>query len=344
MLQATICLPTKSDLASTLGFARNLDEYVRHKKLIVDFGEKRFFSPFSMLFIASKFKSLRAKNLSQHLEPKGHKAHTYLAHMGFFHMCGFDFERGMGEALGNDNYLPITRLERNSLYVAPTDRHEVLQNLIERRAEKLALVIARDKQKNTDLFDALSYSIREVMRNVFEHSQARSLYYCAQYWPKSNKVEFAIADFGIGIRRGLGENPNFRFDTDKQAIEYSLLPSVSGKTHLPRRSDDWHNSGYGLYMTNRLARNGGSFLLASGETAVNLSRKTKGNYETSFPGTALRFNLDVNEIGSVQERLAQFRKEGAEMAKTISGSGNRPPSAMSLLLRRDYEPPRRPLQ
>ena len=90
-------------------------------------------------------------------------------------------------------------------------------------------------------------------------------------------------------------------------------------------------------MTNRLARNGGNFLLASGKTAVHLSRKTKGNYETSFPGTALRFNLDVNEIGSVQERLAQFRKEGAEMAKTISGTGNRPPSAMSLLLRRDYE-------
>ena len=107
------------------------------------------------------------------------------------------------EALGNDNHLPITRLERKSLFEAPTDKYEVLQNLVERRAEHLALVIARDRQKNADLFDALSYSIREVMRNVFEHSQAPFLYYCAQYWPTNNKVEFAIADFGIGIRRGL---------------------------------------------------------------------------------------------------------------------------------------------
>jgi hypothetical protein len=89
-------------------------------------------------------------------------------------------------------------------------------------------------------------------------------------------------------------------------------------------------------MTNRLARNGGNFVLASGVMAVHLSRKTKHNYQTSFLGTALRFNLDVAEIGNVQVRLQEFRIEGAKIARTIAGAGNRPPSAMSLLLRRDY--------
>src|SRR5215468_5290900 len=116
MSQPTISLPATSDLASILGFARDLDDYARHERLIVDFGEVRFFSPFSLLFIASKFKSLRVKNLRQRLEPKRHQAHTYLAHIGFFHLCGFDFGREMGEALGNDNYLPITRLKRQSFY------------------------------------------------------------------------------------------------------------------------------------------------------------------------------------------------------------------------------------
>jgi hypothetical protein len=96
----------------------------------------------------------------------------------------------------------------------------------------------------------LSYSLRELMRNVFEHSETDSLYYCAQYWPKSSKVEVAVADFGIGIRRALSRNPNFRFDSDKEAREYSLLPSVSGATHRERSSGTWFNSGYGLYMTN----------------------------------------------------------------------------------------------
>lgn len=71
--------------------------------------------------------------------------------------------------------------------------------------------------------------MREVFQNVFEHSDSDILYYCAQYWPKSEKVEFAVADFGVGIRKGLGQNPNFRFKTDKGAVEYSLLQSVSAK-------------------------------------------------------------------------------------------------------------------
>jgi hypothetical protein len=288
MSQTTIFLPVKTDLPSILSFARDLDKYAKQDRLIVHFGKERFFSPFSLLFIASKFLALRAKNSTQRWEPKGHGEHTYLAHIGFFHMCGFDFGREMGEASGNDNYLPITRLARESFYVSEADKYQALQSLIERRAKQLALVIARDEQNNKNLFDALSYSIREVMRDVFEHSKARNLYYCAQYWPKSSKVEFAIADFGIGIRRGLSENPNFRFDADKQAIEYSLLPSVSGKTHVPRWSDEWHNSGYGLYMTHRLARNGGNFVLGSGDTAIQLSRKTKNNFQTSFSGTILR--------------------------------------------------------
>jgi hypothetical protein len=256
--------------------------------------------------------------------------------MGFFQMCDFVHGRKVGEPSRGENYLPISELPRESLYEKPTDKYEELPDLVQRHADKLASLIAR--RNDGDLYDALSYAVREVMRNVFEHSESQSLYYCAQYWPTSNRVEFALADFGIGIRRGLGENPNFRFNTDKEAIEYSLLPSVSGKTHLPRRSDVWFNSGYGLYMTSRLARNGGNFVLASGMKAIHLAKKSKGNFDTSFPGTALRFNFDVNAIGDVTSRLKEFQKEGDQIAKAIAGTGNRPPSAMSLLLRRDYQP------
>ena len=91
-------------------------------------------------------------------------------------------------------------------------------------------------------------------------------------------------------------------------------------------------------MTSRLARNGGNFVLASGMKAIHLAKKSKGNFDTSFPGTALRFNFDVNAIGDVTNRLKEFQKEGDQIAKSIAGTGNRPPSAMSLLLRRDYQP------
>lgn len=340
MHQATVQFPAKADLQAIFRFAKDIDYYAMHDKLTIEFADETFFSPFALLFIAAKIKSFRTKHPGVVIEFKNYQKHYYASHMGFFRMCGFDRGREVGTTAGGDNFIPITCLERSSFYETPTDRFEELPDLIQRHADKIALVIARDQTTNTDMFDALSYAIREVMRNVFEHSKADSLYYCAQFWPKSSKVEFAIVDFGIGIRKGLAENPNFRFNNDKEAIEYCLLPSVSGKTHLPRRSSTWFNSGYGLYMTNRLARHGGNFVLASGMRGIHFSRKNKTNLNTSFSGTALRFNFDVNEIGNVRERLDQFRKEGQEIAKTIAGSGNRPPSAMSLLLRRDYEPPK----
>lgn len=334
---ARITLPTKIDYSSIFQFAIDLDYYFQHDRIILDMPQGMNFTPFGMLFLATKIRYFREKAPHCELIFNGWNGYSYLSHMGFFNLCGFDYGKEMGAAWGSINYIPITEVTRTGLYEEPADRWEELPDLIQRSADRAAEVLARDKEKNKNLFDILSYSIREIFRNVFEHAEADRLFFCAQYWPKSKKVEFSVSDFGVGIRRGLSANPNFRFTSDKEAIEFSLMPSVSGKTHLPRTSATWFNSGYGLYMTNRLARNGGNFLVASGSDAVFLSPKTKANFKTSFKGTILKVNFSIENIGSVQEKLAQYRKEGAEEAKNISGSGNRPPSAMSLLLRRDFQ-------
>jgi hypothetical protein len=322
-----------------LGLARTIDYYARRDTIRIEFSDPCFLSPFSLLFISSKLRSLQTANPDIVLDVRNHEGLTYAGHMGFFRMFGCKFGREIGEAHGSENYLPITCLSREDLYQGPMDRFSEMGDLIQRESDKISAIITRNNSNNRPLYDALTFAIREVMRNVFEHSETSEVFYCAQYWPNSGRVEFAVADFGIGIRKGLGQNPNFRFPRDKDAIEYALLPSVSGKTHLPRRSETWFNSGYGLYMTNRLARNGGgNFLIASGNTAIQLSQKTKHNFKTSFPGTVLRFNLKLSEMDNVQAQLAEFRKDGYELAKTIKGTQNRPPSAMSLLLRRDYKP------
>lgn len=321
-----------------MAFAKELDYYAEHDRIIIDLPHgDAFYSPFQMLFISSKIKYFRNKNPSTTIVFNGLEYSSYLSHMGFFDLCGFNIGRQVGEAHGSDNYLPITELTRNQMYEKDTDRFEELPDLIQRRVDRISELISRDTKNHRVMFDVLSFSVRELFRNVFEHGETDKLYYCIQYWPRSNKVEFGVVDYGIGVRRGLSANPNFRFTSDKEALEYSLLPSVSGKTHLPRKSEIWFNSGYGLYMTNRLARNGGNFVIASGGCAIHLSRKTKNNYITSFPGTALRLNIDVDQIGSVEARLSEFSKEGNQIASKIAGSGNRPPSAMSLLLRRDYQ-------
>lgn len=336
MPNARISFPSKTDLETLFKFTIELDYYAQHDRLIIDMPQKVFCGPFAMLLIASKVKYLRDKYKNLSIIFNGWDCHEYLSHMGFFSLCGFDHGKEVGQARGNDRYLPITKLKEQDLSEQPSDKFEEMQDLLQRTVDRIALVLAHSLEENGDMYDVLSYSLREVFRNAYEHGDTDSLYYCAQYWPSTDKVEFAVADFGIGVRSGLGRNPNFRFKTDKEALEFSLLPSVSGRTHEPRRSENWFNSGYGLYMTNRLARNGGNFVIASGESAICMTPKTKSNFVTSFPGTILRVNLNVSAVGSVQARLAEFRNEGKELAAKIKGSGNRPPSAMSLLLRRDY--------
>jgi hypothetical protein len=209
------------------------------------------------------------------------------------------------------------------------------------RLDDIAEVISRDEQRKSDFFDVLSYSFREMIRNVFEHSGSDRVFYCAQYWPAKQKVEVCLLDQGIGIRQSLGTNPNFRYKTDKEAVEMCLWPGVSGKTHLRPMSENWANSGYGLYMTSRLSRHGGNFTMASGDACIMLSREMrKDNFTTSLQGTAVRMNLDVTEIGSVTARLDQFRREAPDIAKTFSGlTARNNPSYMSMVLRRDFHPP-----
>ena len=89
-------------------------------------------------------------------------------------------------------------------------------------------------------------------------------------------------------------------------------------------------------MTNRLCRNGGNFVIASGRFATFLSGKRKLNYQFNYNGTAVRLNLNVNQIGSLEKRIGEFREDAKKIVKQINGSSGRPPSAMSLLLRRDY--------
>jgi hypothetical protein len=104
-----------------------------------------------------------------------------------------------------------------------------------------------------EVFETLSYSIREIMRNAVEHAQVERFGVCAQYWPTKGKAEVAIVDRSIGLRESIMASPHIDASTDKSAINYALMPAVSGKAfkgarRLEKRGP-WTNSGFGLYLT-----------------------------------------------------------------------------------------------
>src|SRR5690606_3501054 len=105
-----IILPERMDTEQTVQFARLLDFHSGRKRLKLNFENGCFLSPFSMLFLSAKIRSIKGLNPNLSIEVTNWERATYPAHMGFFHMFGEKIGRQLGEANGSDNYIPITRI------------------------------------------------------------------------------------------------------------------------------------------------------------------------------------------------------------------------------------------
>jgi hypothetical protein len=110
-----ISFPTRSLLADILYFGEELESYAMHDRVLIDFSEHGFFSPFEMLFIGAKIKSIQMRPQHPRIDIRGHEKHPYAAHMGFFRMAGLEYGRDVGEAWGSDRYLPITCMHRDQV-------------------------------------------------------------------------------------------------------------------------------------------------------------------------------------------------------------------------------------
>jgi hypothetical protein len=245
-----------------------------------------------------------------------------------------------GEAHGSKNYLPITIYKTDALIRnAALSGHEVGDE-VESESKRLAETLIG--QYEGDVFDAFAYSMREIMRNVVEHSQADSIRICSQYWPTKGRAEVAILDRGIGLQASIRNNPHIDASDDRKAIHYALMPAVSGKAFKGARRQSvarhWKNSGFGLYMTSRLCRNGGNFFIASGDIGVLLTAGSGGKrvFDTSFSGTAIRMTIRTDQIADLKDALTRYREEGFEIQKKYQEIVSIDPSSASLMLSHDF--------
>lgn len=309
-------------------------------ELIIDFSSMSRIEPFTMIYVAKIIREFNKKNVNTKVKCSGFENKTYAANMAFFRAFGLKHGREPNCTEGNDNFVPFTILRVITIIDEASQEWEVEQNIIERRSKQLAEILAQ--QESIDLVDALTFSIRELMRNVFEHSESKSIEYCAQYWPTYHQVEIAISDGGIGLKESLKNNPFIQVTSDSDAIQQALMPAVSSKNFkgaIIDRNDPWHNSGFGLYMINRLCRLGGSFLICSGDHGIKLDENGKEHIDLGHhcKGTVVRMVMNVNKITALDIMLTQFRNEGYEVAKQIKDVGIYEASAASQMLSRDFQ-------
>lgn len=330
---ATLILPKRLDLQGAICAVSALRDLPIAEGCRLDFSEMKFVEPFGMLFFATVLRQFRRSNSEVRFVADGYKQHNYAAHMGFFKAFGLDFGKDPGEAPGNAQYIPITSLAIGDLTREAISNQEDARETVERRSMGLATLITR--QDSGALHETLSYSLREIFRNVLEHSGADAIWYAAQYWPERSAVELCILDEGIGIGQSLRRNPNLAIKTDQDAIDLALLPGISGVAFRggpKQRKDPWANSGYGLFMTSQLCRRGGSFVAISGNGGVIINAVGEERLDCRMSGTAIRLQLQTDRIGELGASLEGLRTLGAKIARDLRQQANVTASMSSRML------------
>jgi len=340
MSDVTVKIPSTLTLSTALQLSLDLARIEGARTITAEFGGEGSIEPFAMLMISSELQRAAVRNNVEAFHCKNHERMTYAAHMGFFNAFGYqEGPKKPGDRNGSSRHLPVNILNCEELRREAASEGTEVGDVVESKARHLARMLCG--ADSGDLFDTLSYSIREIIRNVVEHSESTQVGICAQYWPTKSKVEVAIIDRGVGLRSTLQRNPHLDVNNDRSAVNYALMPAVSGRAYKGSRQQrgPWANSGFGLYMTSRICRNGGNFFIASGGAGMMLTKAKDGKsyFPCSYEGTAVRLVIKTDQIGSLSESLKRYREDGFEFQKKYREIVNINPSAASLMLSQDFD-------
>lgn len=336
----TVKFPSNCSEQNIFSFCTEVEKHAGVEELLIDFSFMGRIELFSMAYVAKHIRDFNRNNKNTTVQCTGYQNKEYASNMAFFRAFGLKHGREPNCKDGNSSFVPFTILRIQTIVDEASKEWKEAQDVIEKRSEHLAKILSREEDGN--LVDALTFSIREIMRNVLEHSRSRSIEYCAQFWPTYNKVEIAIIDNGIGLRQSLSANPFIQVQSDSDAIQQALMPAISSKNFKGARIDrdnPWHNSGFGLYMISRICRLGGSFLICSGDHGIVLSEHGKQHIDLGHQtnGTAVRMVLNTRKLTGLNQMLSKFKDDGYEIAKEIKGVGMYTASAASQMLSRDFK-------
>lgn len=135
------------------------------------------------------------------------------------------------------------------------------------------------------------------MNNVSDHSHSDvGGFAMAQYYAKKKKVQFAVADKGVGFLKNIKLSYPY-INTEKDAILKAL---EKGVTSTKARMYQQHkNAGYGLYaMFEILKLTGGSFVIISNNTMATFNEGKISFKEMDIPwnGTVIAFEFFEENI------------------------------------------------
>ena len=174
---------------------------------------------------------------------------------------------------------------------ADSDKSDILDNVMQ-------LILGTLKTDRSTL-KAVEWSLWEIMDNVSNHAQSLAGGFVqATAYEKANRVEFVVADAGIGIPRSMGIKEH------EVALRQVINEGIT--------RDRTKNAGNGLYGSYRVATlSEGQFEINSFNGLLYSTRKgevVSKKHRTLYPGTSVRCSIGLNDNELLGKAL-QFKGE-----------------------------------
>lgn len=289
----TIFFPSHFGRDTLDTFFVDLDSMQNEQEVCLDCGWLNYSYPTGMLIAGSKIrvwvKYRKQKGLVTRM--KGHDSsknvHGYLRHLGFFQFIGMPEGNSVGQASGSMTYLPITKIVK-PIFDSSTQDVQTWYEEIMSQTRRFANLLS-GTNSYTEENKLYHYALREIVRNVFEHSEAEECFLCGQRW-FDGRVEVAVIDEGVGISSSLQRS--FNIDTEMAALRMAIKPGVSSTTKVSKKENIYDNSGFGLFVLEQLVSSFGWFCLGSGTAKLVSQSGSLNEQELNFDGTYIGLRLD----------------------------------------------------
>lgn len=138
-------------------------------------------------------------------------------------------------------------------------------------------------------------SLFEIFQNAAIHSQSESgIFTCGQFYLRKQRVDFSIADAGVGILENVWQYTGNRHITSCDAIKWALVEGHTTKTGK-------HPGGLGLKLIKEfISLNKGKLQIVSrfGYYEFSAAGESSAELNHDFPGTCINIEINTQDTDS----------------------------------------------
>lgn len=160
--------------------------------------------------------------------------------------------------------------------------------------QKISEVSFSDSVANS--LEKISPAIFELVDNINTHVQSPLVIFAGQYYPKKNRITFAIADIGKSIPFIIKSAGKVNYDNDFDFIDWATKQGTTTKLELLNQTP----GGLGLFVVKEIMSSQGELAILSNKgfwklhQSDNIPKVTKKDFTVPFPGTAIQVTFLLN--------------------------------------------------